>query len=197
MTERKDGKNCKDRMPPLAPGAMDAAQRAAAESLIAGPRKGVKGPFIALLRSPELMTRLQRVGEYLRFESALPPRISEFVTLLVSRQWSQQFEWFTHVPLALKAGTSRATIDALSEGARPSLMSAEEAVAFDFANELTANRGVCEETYNRALEAFGERGLIDLVGIIGYFTLMAMVLNVAHTPPETAPDCPPLPPLPR
>jgi 4-carboxymuconolactone decarboxylase len=187
----------RDRMPPLADSEMDAAQRAAAEVLIAGPRKGVKGPFIPLLRSPALMTRLQKVGEYLRFESALPPRISEFTTLVISRQWSQQFEWFTHVPLALKAGTDQATIDALFEGARPSTMSAEEAIAYDFACELTANRGVCDDTYDRALEAFSERGLIDLIGIIGYFTWIGMVLNVAHTPAETEPDGLRLPPLPR
>lgn len=187
----------RDRMPPLAGSEMDAAQRSAAEALIAGPRKGVKGPFIPLLRSPALMTRLQKVGEYLRFESALAPRVSEFTTLVVSRQWSQQFEWFTHVPLALKAGTGQAAIDALGEGARPSTMCAEEAIAYDFACELTAHRGVCDETYNKALEAFGERGLIDLIGILGYFTWIAMVLNVAHTPPETEPEGPRLPPLPR
>jgi 4-carboxymuconolactone decarboxylase len=187
----------RDRMPPLADSEMDATQRAAAEVLIAGPRKGVKGPFIPLLRSPALMTRLQKVGEYLRFESALPSRISEFATLVISRQWSQQFEWFTHVPLALKAGTDQATIDALFEGARPSTMSAEEAIAYDFACELTANRGVCDDTYDRALEAFSGRGLIDLIGIIGYFTWIAMVLNVAHTPAETEPDGLRLPPLPR
>src|ERR1700712_6095596 len=93
------------RMPPLPKDAMSEAQRAAAEELIAGPRKGVKGPFIALLRSPALMDRLQRVGEYIRFDSSLPPRLSEFAMLVVARAWTQQFEWFTHVPLARKAGT--------------------------------------------------------------------------------------------
>src|SRR3954471_19047244 len=101
------------RMPPLAREAMSEAQRAAADELIAGPRKGVKGPFIALLRSPELMSRLQKVGEYLRFGSAVEPRLSEFATLLVSRSWSQQFEWATHVPFALKAGTSEETVAAI------------------------------------------------------------------------------------
>src|ERR1044071_9865799 len=100
-----------DRMPPLAREAMDDSQRAAADELIAGPRKGVKGPFIPLLRSPRLLAPLQKAGEYLRFDSALPRRVSEFATLVVARQWTQQFEWFTHVPLALKAGTAQATID--------------------------------------------------------------------------------------
>ena len=90
-----------DRMPPLPRERMTEAQRAAADELIAGPRKGVKGPFIPLLRSPELMARLQKVGEYLRFDSVLPPRLSEFTTLVVARHWTQQFEWFVHVQLAL------------------------------------------------------------------------------------------------
>ena len=108
----------RDRMPPLARETMDSTQRAAADELIAGPRKGVKGPFIPLLRSPRLLTPLQKAGEYLRFDSALPRRVSEFATLVVSRQWTQQFEWFTHVPLALREGTSAETIEALRIGPR-------------------------------------------------------------------------------
>jgi 4-carboxymuconolactone decarboxylase len=96
-----------ERMPLPSFDTMSDAQRTAANELIAGPRKGVKGPFIPLLRSPELMSRLQKVGEYLRFHSAVPPRIAEFATLCVARSWSQQFEWVMHVPLALKAGTPR------------------------------------------------------------------------------------------
>jgi 4-carboxymuconolactone decarboxylase len=187
----------KDRMPPLRDEQMNDVQRVAAAELIAGPRKGVKGPFIPLLRSPELMARLQKVGEYLRFESALTPRISEFATLVVSRQWTQQFEWAMHAPLALKSGTQPLTIDELAEGSRPATMSPEEALVYDFACELTYNRGVCDETYRKAIEAFGERGVIDLVGIIGYFALISMVLNVAHTPPESASAIAALSPMPR
>ncbi|MEX2128539.1 MAG: carboxymuconolactone decarboxylase family protein [Xanthobacteraceae bacterium] len=190
-------KPLKDRMPPLPDDQMDAVQRAAAAELIAGPRKGVKGPFIPLLRSPDLMARLQKVGEYLRFDSTLQPRISEFATLVVARHWTQQFEWHTHVPLALKAGTQQSTIDALRDGARPDGMSTEEALVYDFACELAFYRGVCDETYRAAVEAFGERGVIDLVGIIGYFTWVSMVLNVAHTPPEPAPAVAALSPTPR
>lgn len=187
----------KERMRPLRDDQMEDAQRAAAKELIAGPRKGVKGPFIPLLRSPDLMARLQKVGEYLRFESALPPRISEFATLIISRQWTQQFEWATHVPLALKSGTQQLTIDELADGSRPSNMSAEEALVYDFACELTYNRGVCDETYRKTVTAFGERGVIDLIGIIGYFTLISMVLNVAHTPPESSSEIPALNPMPK
>jgi len=117
-----------DRMPPIPREQMTEAQRAAADELIAGPRKGVKGPFIPLLRSPELMAWLQKVGEYLRFESALPPRLSEFATVLVTRRWTQQFEWAVHVPLAIAAGTLPATIDALRAGIRPATMSDDEAL---------------------------------------------------------------------
>ena len=126
---------------------MSPAQQAAADELIAGPRKGVKGPFIALLRSPELLARAQKVGEYLRFHSALPARLSEFATLVVSRRWTQQFEWYVHVPLALKEGTSAATIAALRVGCRPTDMSRDEALVYDFTIELTAHHGVSDDTY--------------------------------------------------
>ena len=185
-----------DRMPPLAREAMDDTQRAAADELIAGPRKGVKGPFIPLMRSPRLLAPLQKAGEYLRFDSALPRRVSEFATLVVSRQWMQQFEWFTHVPLALQEGTSAETIEALRLGRRPSAMSAEEAFVYDFTVELTTHRGVGDARYTECVERFGERGVIDLVGLIGYFTTVSMVLNVAHTPPNETPSVAALPVLP-
>jgi 4-carboxymuconolactone decarboxylase len=185
-----------ERMPPLAREAMNAAQQAAADELIAGPRKAVKGPFIALLRSPALMARLQKVGEYLRFDSALPPRLSEFATLVVARAWSQQFEWAVHVPLALQAGTSAATVDALREGRRPTDMSADEALVHDFLVELEAHRGVCDATYAATVSRLGEQGVVDLVALAGYFTLVSMVLNVARTPAEPNDAVPALPPLP-
>lgn len=186
-----------DRMPPLALDAMDDAQREAAQALIAGPRKAVKGPFIPLLRSPALMDRVQRVGEYLRFDSSLPTRVSEFAMLLVARHWTQQFEWCVHVPLALKAGTAEDTIDALREGRRPTTMDADEALVHDFVGELLQHRGVSDATYAQAVARFGERGVIDLTGLVGYFAMVSMVLNVAHTPPQEAPDVALLPAFPR
>ena len=186
-----------DRMPPLARDAMDDAQRVAADELIAGPRKGVKGPFVPMLRSPSLMQHLQKAGEYLRFDSALPRRVSEFATLIVARDWRQQFEWFVHAQLAQKEGTSAATIEALRCGRRPPAMSDEEAFAYDFVTELNANRGVDDATYREAVDRFGERGVIDLVGLVGYFTLVSMILNVAHTPAGETPGAPLLPAFPR
>ena len=172
-----------NRMPPLPADKMTGAQRKAAEEMIAGPRKGVKGPFVPLLRSPELMDRLQKVGEYLRFQSSLEQRISEFTMLVVSREWTQHFEWFVHVPLGRKAGISEDTIAALAEGRRPPDMSEDEELAYDFCEELLRTKGVSEPTYRRAVMKFGENGVIDMIGVAGYFTTVSMVMNVAHSPP--------------
>jgi 4-carboxymuconolactone decarboxylase len=173
-----------DRMPPLPAGKMTDAQRKAAAEMIAGPRKGVKGPFIPLLRSPELMDRLQKVGEYLRFQSSLEQGISELIMLIVSREWTQHFEWFVHVPLGRKAGISEDTIAALAEGRRPSGMREDEELAYDFCVELLRTKGVSETTYRRAVTKFGENGAIDMIGVAGYFTTVSMVMNVAHSPPS-------------
>ena len=172
-----------DRMPPLDPATMTPAQSQAAQALATGPRGGVKGPFIPLLRSPQLMDRLQKVGEYLRYHSPLRPRISELVVLLVSRQWTQQFEWFVHVPLALEAGVEQETVTSLAEARRPAAMATDEAIAYDFCDELLRTKGVSEPTYRRAVQQFGEQGVIDMLGLLGYFTTVSMVMNVAHTPP--------------
>jgi 4-carboxymuconolactone decarboxylase len=185
------------RMPSLATEQMTPPQRAAADELTAGPRKGVKGPFIALLRSPELLARAQKVGEFLRFQSSLSPRVSEFATLIVARAWSQQFEWFTHVPLALKAGTAQATIDALREGRRPESMDDEETLVHAFTTELLQQHGASETTYRRAVERFGEHGVVELTSLIGYFVMVSMVLNVTLTPEEPNPAVVPLAPFPR
>jgi 4-carboxymuconolactone decarboxylase len=185
----------KDRMPPLPPSQMDDAQRRAAEALIAGPRKGVFGPFIPLMRSPELLDRLQRVGEYLRFGSSVPPKLNEFAMCVVARHWTNQFEWAVHYPLALKAGVAKATLDALAEGRRPDTMAGDETLVHDFLAELLDSHGVCDATFGRASDSFGERGVIDLVGLAGYFAAVCMVMNVAHTP-APASDVPPLANLP-
>lgn len=199
MSPNNAGQNCMpgpDRMPPLAPERMDEAQKAAAAELTAGPRGGVKGPFIPMLRSPELMNRLQKVGEYLRFQSALEARINEFVMLITSREWTQQFEWFVHTPLALKAGIRPEIIDALAEGRRPSGMAEDEEIAYEVCDELFRTHGVCETTYRRAIAKFGERGVIDMIGLVGYFSTVSMIMNVAHTPPQADTSVKPLQPFP-
>ena len=197
---RLDPTNCMagpERMPPLAMDAMDDAQKAAAQELINGPRGAVFGPFIPLMRSPELMNRLQKVGEYIRFHSALETRINEWVMLIVSRHWTQQFEWCMHYPLALKAGVKQEVLDALAQGSRPRGMAEDEEIASDLCDELTRTHGVSDATYSRAVERFGERGVIDMVGLVGYFTTVSMVMNVARTPPQKETTVTPLSPFPR
>lgn len=186
-----------ERMPALAPEQMDAAQKAAADELIAGPRGAVFGPFIALMRSPELLNRMQKVGEYLRYQSALETRINEFVMLIVSRQWTQQFEWCMHYPLAQKAGMRTEVLDALADGRRPPGMAPDEEAAYDLCDELDRTRGVSDGTYRRAVEMFGERGVLDMLGLVGYFTTVSMVMNVARTPPLAGSVAAPLAPFPR
>jgi 4-carboxymuconolactone decarboxylase len=186
-----------ERMPALAPEAMDDVQRAAAQELINGPRGAVFGPFIPLMRSPELMNRLQKVGEYLRFQTSLDARINEFVMLIVSRQWTQQFEWCMHYPLALKAGIRQPMLDALAEGRRPPGMAEDEEIAWEVCDELQRMHGVSDGTYQRAVACFGERGLLDMLGLIGYFSTVSMVMNVARTPPMKDAKAAPLAPYPR
>jgi 4-carboxymuconolactone decarboxylase len=171
-----------ERMPPLAPDALTEEQRSAAAELAAGPRGGVRGPFIALLRSPGLMQPLQKVGEYLRYQSALEPRLAEFAMLIVARRLTQQFEWRVHYPLAIEAGLAKETADALAGGARPRGMAEDEALVHDFCTEILSTYGVAEATYRRAVELLKERAVIDLVGLVGYFITVSLIMNVAHTP---------------
>jgi len=171
-----------DRMPPIAHIDLTADQQAAAKELASGPRGSVFGPFVPLLRSPELMRRVQKTGEYLRYGSALPPRLSEFVILVVSRWWGQGFEWHVHSKIAAEVGVAFDTINAISEGRRPSAMTAEEEIVYDFCTELHVNHAVSDASYARMLALFGERGVIDATGLCGYYGLLAMVMNVARTP---------------
>jgi 4-carboxymuconolactone decarboxylase len=172
-----------DRMPPMDPATMNEAQRKAAAELAAGPRKGVFGPFIPLLRSPDLMDRMQRVGEYLRFNNTLPAKLTELAMLITARHVTNQFEWVVHYPLAIKAGVAKEAVDAIAAGERPSNLSPEEALVHDFVRELLTMSGVSDGLYAKAVARFGEQGVVDLVGTVGYFYAVCLVMNVANTPP--------------
>jgi len=185
-----------ERMPPLEMAAMDEAQRKAAEELIAGPRKGVIGPFIALLRSPDLLDRMGRVGEQLRFRNSMPQRLVELAILIASRHVDNAFEWVLHQPLAMKEGVSRQTIDAINSGKRPVSMPADEAAVHDFARELLDTSFVSDESYSRVKSLHGERGVVDLTATIGYFVAVSYLMNVAGTPPPKS-DAAPLAPIRR
>jgi 4-carboxymuconolactone decarboxylase len=180
-------------MPPIPDAQLSEEQRKAVADIVSGPRKSLVGPFIPLMRSPEFMNRLQRTGEYLRFNSAFEPRLSELVILITARAWSQNFEWHHHRPIAEKAGLRASVIEALAEGRRPEAMAIDEATLYDFLDELVRTRNVSEPTYRRAANMFGEKGVIDLLGIHGYYSLLAMVLNVTHTSGDIEPELPPLP----
>lgn len=171
-----------ERLPLPAEAQMNAAQREAAQMLINGPRKGVFGPFVPLMRSPVLLDRAAKVGEYLRFESPLDTRIRELVTCATARHVSNQFEWLIHAGLARKAGVADATIEALRVGARPRELPADEEVALDFTRELLQTHGVSDPTYAAALKTFGDQGVVDLSAMVGYFVMVSWVMNVARTP---------------
>ena len=175
-------REARERLPLPAQGAMTPAQREAAQALIDGPRKGVYGPFLPLLRSPALLERVARMGEYLRFESILDARVRELVTCAAARHVSNQFEWVMHAPLAVKAGVSEAAIEALRTGARPKQLPPDEEAALDFAHELLRTHGVSDATYAAALQSFGEQGLVELASLVGYFVMVSWVMNVARTP---------------
>jgi len=171
-----------ERMAALSRDQMSPSQSEAADRIEAGPRGTIKGPFIALLRSPALMDSLQKVGEYLRFESVLLPKIREMVILITARRWTNQFEWFVHSPLALEAGLAPAVLEAIAHGRRPSPMTDDETCAYDVCDEMFRTCGVSDATYAHAIDCLGEQGLVDLLGVAGYFTTMSIVLNVARTP---------------
>lgn len=180
------GEPARERLPMPDAASMNAAQREAADALIAGPRKGVYGPFLPLMRSPVLLDRVARVGEYLRFDSVLHGRIRELVICATSRHVSNQFEWLMHAPLAVKEGVAQATIDALYAGARPRQLPADEETALDFTRELLQTHGTSELTYAAALQQFGEQGVVELSTLIGYFAMISWLMNVAHTPPQAS-----------
>jgi 4-carboxymuconolactone decarboxylase len=179
-----------DRLPPLTEEQMTAEQRAAAAEISSGPRGAVIGPFAPLLRSPELMTRLQKVGEYLRFESPLDRRLFEMTILCVARWWDQQFEWTFHHPLALAAGLDPAVADAIAEDRRPDGMDAAAAAVWDLLDELYRTRRVSDATYARAVAELGEVGVVEVVATAGYYTTLATVMNTARTPAPGGPLLP-------
>ena len=171
-----------DRLPPIPAEKMTPEQRKAAEEFRAARNADVSGPFMPLLRSPEVMNRARAMGDYLRFKSVFPPRLSEFAILITARQWTQNYEWDAHYQLALKGGLREDIARAVAEGRRPERMAEDEEILYNFCTELHQNKSVSDATYARMLKAFGEQGIIDAIGISGYYTLLAMALNTARTP---------------
>lgn len=171
-----------DRLPPITPEQWTSQQRQEAEAVIRGPRGALISPFVPLLRSPELMGHAQRMGEYLRYRSALGLRLSELAILLVARHWSQPVEWAIHAPIARREGVAAETIAAIEQGERPMTLPEDEAVVFDFCTELQRTQQVSDACWSRAMQLLGEQGTVDLLGLVGYYTMLAMVMNAARTP---------------
>ena len=184
-----------DRMPEIPADKMTPEQKKAADEFFAERKVPIFGPFVPLFRSPEVMQRARAMGDYLRYKSVLPAPLNEFAILITARHWTQGYEWAVHEPIAVKAGLKAEITQALAEGRRPQSMSADEEMIYEFCTELHQNHSVSDATYARVQAKFGEKGIIDLIGVNGYYTFLAMVLNGTRTavPKSTAPPLPAFP----
>lgn len=171
-----------ERLPAIPPDQYDAEQKAAAAEFLAARNAPVFGPFEPLMYSPQVMTRARAMGDYLRYQSAIGTRLSELVILVTAREWTQDYEWFVHYPIALKVGIAREIADAIADGHRPGGMSDDEETVYEFTTELMRNKRVSDSTYARAEKRFGRKGVVDLAAIAGYYTLLAMEMQVARYP---------------
>jgi 4-carboxymuconolactone decarboxylase len=170
-----------DRMPEIPADTMTDAQKEAATAFAAGRGYAVRGPFAVMLRSPEVMLRAKAMGDYVRFKSTIPPRLNELAILITARQWVQNYEWQAHRPLAEKAGLQPAIARAIADGHRPTGMTADEEIVYDFCTELHTNKSVSDATYTRALQRLGEQGVVDLTATNAYYTFNAMMMNMARS----------------
>ena len=179
-----------ERMAEIPLDKMSPAQRSIADAILSGPRKSMGGPFNAWLRSPALADRLQKVGEYVRFDSSLDRRVNEMAIIMTAQYWGSQYEWHAHAPLAIKAGLDPALVAAIGAGQKPEHMKDDEAIVFEFTTELRRDHGVDDAIYAKALEKFGEAGIMDLVAVNGYYDVVSMTLNVARVRPPADAELP-------
>ena len=184
-----------DRLPPISADKLTDAQKKAFADFKEERKQDVFGPFVPLSRSPQLMINAAKMGTYLRFGNSLPRDVSEFAILLVSRRFTQQYEWYVHAADGKTAGLSDAIIQAVADGRRPDGMSEGMDIVYDFSNELNDFHSVTDRTYARMVAKYGEQGMMDLIGLNGYYSLISMVLNVGRTPlpPGNAPGLKPFP----
>jgi 4-carboxymuconolactone decarboxylase len=185
--------------------ALTPEQKALADAIRTGPRAALKnsgasrpgplgGPFNVWLRSPGIGNLIQKLGEEIRFSSSLPARLNEMAILITARQWTSQYEWFAHHKLALEAGLDPAVAEDIARDKRPAKMGDDERIVYDFSLELHETQGVSDTTYRAALDRFGERGVMDLIAVNGFYVLVSMCLNVDQTP---LPDGAKVPLVPR
>ena len=182
------------RLPPTREEDYSEAQRLAREDFLSLRKVGFSGPWHILIRSPELLTHAQRMGEYLRYRCSLAGRLSELAILLVAREWTQDFEFATHAKAGVVAGLSPETVAAIRDGRRLEGLDQDAQILVDFVLELLRRKSVSDTTWARALARFGEQGCVDLCGVVGYYGLLAATMNAARTPlPDGAEKLPRFP----
>ena len=168
------------RLPTISPDHYSEAQKKAAEDFVAARKVPVFGPFEPLMYSPEVMSQARAMGDYLRYKSGIGTTLSELVILVTAREWTQDYEWYVHAPIAAKMGIKPEIIAAIRDGRRPEGMSADEEMVYDVSTELHLNKRVSDKTYDRAEQRFGKPAMVDLIGFNAYYTLLAMQLNAAR-----------------
>jgi len=182
MTTITNAQTKEPRFPEIKREQMTEAQKQVYDAIAGGPRGGVRGPFGPLLRSPELTDRIQKLGEYLRYKSSLPARLNEFAILINARFWESKYEWYAHKPFAIKGGLLESIPEDLAQNKRPANMKPDEELVYDFCTTLHRQHFVDDVLFKRAVGMIGEKGVVDLVALSGYYTLVSMVLNVAEIP---------------
>lgn len=184
--DHKTGSARRPRLQPPPPERMNEHQQRVYQAIASGPRGRVRGPLAIWLHRPGLAEPAQALGQYCRYDSSLPPRLSELAILTVAACWRSEFEWWAHEPLALQAGIGEDAVRALAAGEAPPLLRADERAVYDFVHTLIEQRSVPQALYERTLETLGQDAVVDLVGLAGYYTLVSMTLNVFEVEPQAA-----------
>ena len=183
-----------DRFKPLTYDEMTPAQKTMIDHLLSGPRAGADGPFNVLLRSPEMGDLAQQFGAAMRFNSSIPRKLNELAIIITARYWTSQYEWQAHHRAALQAGLSPTIADAIAQGKRPTGMQNDEETVYNFCVELLNTKQVGDGTFKAVKDAFGERGVVDLIGVMSWYQMVSMLLNTDRYPlPEgTQPELKPI-----
>jgi 4-carboxymuconolactone decarboxylase len=171
-----------DRFKPLRYDEMTPAQKTMVEHLFAGPRAGANGPFNVLLRSPEMGDIAQQFGASMRFNQSMPRKLNELAIIITARYWTAQYEWYAHHRAALAAGVSPAIADAIAAGTRPAGMQKDEEAVYNFCSELLNTKQVSDTTFKAAKDTVGEKGVVDLIGVMGWYQMVSMLLNTDRYP---------------
>jgi 4-carboxymuconolactone decarboxylase len=167
-----------DRLPRFDASNATPEQKAVLDEILSGPRGNLNGPFLGWIHSPELAQQAQRLGAFCRYRTGLPLRLSELAILVTAARWQAQAEWYIHYPIALEAGVAQVDAEAIRLGRQPSFANSDDALIYAFASELYDTKRVSDATYAAAVTRFGHEVTINLVGLLGYYALVAMTLNV-------------------